>query len=499
MRSPCSKQGDGYFRGELRRGLEVANKIFKVNNFRKTVQYLKKNGVRHAFYAAKERIEEERREDYYYREPSEGTLEAQRKESGEYGEVFSIVVPAFETKEEFLREMIASVQRQSYAKWELIIADASNSDCVKKIVEEIMEQSCDCRINYRRLEENKGISGNTNAGIAFASGDYIALLDHDDFLAPDALYHMVTEVRHAKNTGVIPALIYTDEDKYDNGTRQYLSPHRKTELNFDLILSNNYICHFTAIESALMKRLQLRREYDGAQDYDLILRVISELRKTPVIDNQGNPWQSRILHIPRILYHWRCHADSTAQNTASKGYAYEAGKTALEDFLDKQGWRGAVGHSLHLGFYQIEYVPDLLTVREDVGIVGGRILDAHGRICGGAMEADGGCLYLGLHKEYSGGNTHRAVLKQEAAAVDIRCVQVRPELREAFEQITGLPYTERTIRCKTDRGRKEMRIADVRRLSCDDAGYRKLSLELSKAAQNRKYLVLWDPGITITV
>lgn len=475
------------------------NRIFKINNFRKTVRYLKKNGIRHAFYAAKERIEEERRADYYYREPSMETLEAQRRESGEYSELFSIIVPAFETKEEFLREMIASVQRQSYIKWELVIVDAGSSDCVKKIVDEIMDQDGDRRINYRRLAENKGISGNTNAGIALATGDYIALLDHDDFLAPDALYHMVKEIRHAKQTGVVPALIYTDEDKYDYDADRFISPHRKLKFNLDLILSNNYICHFTAVEASLMKRLQLRREYDGAQDYDLILRAIGELKRTCIMNNQTNAWQKRVIHIPRILYHWRCHADSTAQNTASKGYAYEAGKAAVEDFLDRQGWNGTVKHSLHLGFYQIDYLPDLLTVRTDVGIVGGRILDAHGRICGGAMEADGDCLYLGLYKEYSGGNTHRAVLKQDTAAVDIRCVQVRPELREAFEQITGLPYTERTVRCKTDGGRKEIRIADVQRLSCDDAGYRKLSLELSKAAENHKYLVLWDPGITITI
>ena len=172
----------------------MGNGIFKINNFKKTIRYLKKNGVRHAYYAAKERIAEERSSDYYYKDPSDDTLKAQRRESVTYPDLFSIVVPAYETDEEFLREMMNSVYRQSYDKWELIIADASSSDIVERAVRQMMEEKGGERIKYIRLAENKGISGNTNAGIALASGDYIALLDHDDFLAPDALYHMAAEL-----------------------------------------------------------------------------------------------------------------------------------------------------------------------------------------------------------------------------------------------------------------------------------------------------------------
>ena len=156
-----------------------------------------------------------------------------------------------------------------------------------------------------------------------------------------------------------------------------------------------------------------------------------------------------------------------------------------------------MGHSLHLGFYEITYLPDVLTVREDVGIVGGRILDYRGCICAGAMRSDGSCMYEGLHKEYSGGSTHRAALKQDVAAADIRCMQVRPELWEEFEHITGLPYTERIIRCKKGHVRSQIRIVDVSGLSCDEAGYRKLSMELGRAAAERGYHVLWDPQIEI--
>ncbi|MDE6739801.1 MAG: glycosyltransferase, partial [Lachnospiraceae bacterium] len=213
----------------------MGNNIFRISNFTKTVNYLKKNGVRHAYYAARERIEEERKADYFYREPSADTLEAQRAETADYSELFSIVVPAYETEERFLREMIDSVCRQSYPGWELIIVDAGSSDTVEETVREITDTVGEKRIRYSRLTENKGISDNTNAGIGQAAGDYVALLDHDDLLAPDALYYMVKEIRNAKQQGVTPALLYTDEDKYENDNKGYLTPHRKDKLNLDLI------------------------------------------------------------------------------------------------------------------------------------------------------------------------------------------------------------------------------------------------------------------------
>lgn len=473
----------------------MGHKIIGANNFLKTIRYLKKNGVRHTYYAAKERLEEERRADYYYKEPSEETLAEQRNESSAYSYLFSIVVPAYETNERFLRGMIDSVYRQSYDKWELIIADAGSSDTVERTVGRMINERGDKRIKYTRLRKNRGISGNTNEGIALASGDYIALLDHDDFLAPDALYHMASALYRAKRQGIEPAMLYSDEDKYDDNTGCYINPHKKRAFNFDLMLSNNYICHFMAVEAKLLKKLELRGKYDGAQDYDLVLRIVGELcKELPV---QKLP--ERIIHIPRILYHWRCHVDSTAENTASKSYAYEAGKAALEAFCAGQGWNVEVKHSLHLGFYDITYLPDILTVRKDVGIVGGRLLDGHKRICGGAMESDGSCMYEGLYREYSGGSTHRAALKQDVAATDIRCMQVRPELRGEFEHITGIKYTEQTIRCGRGRAARRFRIADVSGLSCDEEGYRKLSKELGRAAAKQGYHVLWDPRIEIMI
>lgn len=473
----------------------MGSKIFGVNNFIKTFRYLRKNGIRHTYYAARERVEESRSFDYYYKGPSQETLKVQRMKSAEYSVLFSIVVPAYETDETFLREMIESVCRQSYDKWELIIADASKGDTVERGVRQISAEHGSGRIRYIRLTENRGISGNTNAGIAPAVGDYIALLDHDDFLEPDALYHMAEALHSARQRGTEPVLLYTDEDKYDNSTGYYIMPHRKTEFNLDLILSNNYICHFTAVRADVLKRLELRSDFDGAQDYDLLLRIVGELYDSL----SAKEMEELIIHIPKILYHWRCHDGSTADNTGSKSYAYEAGRAALEAFSVERGWQTQVKHSLHLGFYDITYVPDILSVRKDVGIVGGRILDGRKRICGGAMESDGECMYEGLHREYSGGSTHRAALKQDVAAVDIRCMQIRQELHEEFEHITGLPYTERTIICGRGNSKRQIRIVDISGLNCDETGYRKLGMELGRAAGKRGYRVLWDPKVEINI
>lgn len=472
--------------------MAVENKIFKVSNLNKTIRYLKKNGIRHAWYAAKERIEEEKRDDYHYVEPSGETLERQREETADWPYLFSIVVPAYETREAFLRAMIDSVRRQSYDKWELVIVDASGTDAVERTIGEIREETCDSRMKYKHVRENKGISGNTNIGIGMAAGDYIALLDHDDFLAPDALYHMACALQRERQQGRKPLMLYTDEDKYDNSTCCYMTPHRKDKFNLDLILSNNYVCHFMAMEADLMKSLQLCGKYDGAQDYELVLRVVDKLYETvPVQD-----FLHAIVHVPGILYHWRCHEESTAGNTASKSYAYEAGKAALEDFCGRRGWDVKVSHSLHLGFYEISYHPDMISVRRETGIVGGRILDGRNRICAGAYSEDGTCLYEGLHKEYSG-SMHRAVLKQDVYAADIRCMQVCPALQEVYQEITGLPYRERTVSVRTGGIKTERRIADLSGLRCDEAGYRKLSLELGRAAAGKGYLVVWDPALTV--
>lgn len=472
----------------------MGKKILNKNNLQKTIRYLQKNGIRHTFYAVRERIEEERRADYAYIMPGEDVLKKQKEEMADPPYYFSIVVPAYKTNIDFLRAMIDSVREQSYPKWELIIADAGESRDVRNIVTYYEEIEKENRIRYFHLQENKGISENTNAAIEKASGDYIGLLDHDDMLTADALYEMASAIKNAEKNGQHPVLLYSDEDKYENNFIEIfeelyvnkgscICPNRKHKFNFDLILSNNYMCHFTVVEAGILKELKLRRQFDGAQDYDLILRVI----KTLLVSEPVSKLSESILHIPKVLYHWRCHEDSTAANTASKGYAYEAGKAALEEFCASLGWHVEVAHSLHLGFYQITYQPDIFTVRPEVGIVGGRILNRRNRIMSGIYDEGGNRLYQGLHKEYSGGAAHTASLCQDAAAVDIRCMRVCRKLQPIFEEITGIPYKE----CG------KQKLADISAVNCDEAGYRKLSMALGAAASEMGYLVVWNPQITV--
>lgn len=472
----------------------MGNRILRLDNVRKTVNYLKKNGLADTFYAAAERMQEERRmSDYRYLPPDSDTLARQGRATADYPYLFSIVTPAYETKEAHLREMIESVQAQSYQNWELVIADAGASDTVERTVQRIIQDTGDHRIIYSRLSENRGIAENTNAGIETASGDYIALLDHDDFITPDSLYHMAERVHQGRQEGCPPALLYSDEDKYDEAAQTFVNPHIKKEFNLDLILSNNYICHFMAVEAELMKRLMLRGDYDGAQDYDLVLRAVDSLWQAGAL----LPDTAGICHIPKVLYHWRSHRGSTALNTGSKTYAYEAGRRALSDFCERRGFRAQVEHSLHLGFYNICYEPDILSVRREVGAVGGRILDRHGRVFAGAYDESGRCLFEGLPARFTGGSTHRAILAQDCAAVDIRFMRLREELWPLFSGITGLPYRERTVLAKEGGRKKEIRIADVEGLSCDEAGYRKLSMTLGRAVRDAGYLTVWNPSVTM--
>ena len=471
----------------------MENRILKLDNARKTINYLKKNGPVNTLWAMAERVKEEREDAYRYIAPAKEELSGQREESKDWPYLFSIVTPAYETKEEHLREMIASVRAQSYERWELIIVDAGESDAVERAVRQIILETGDLRIRYSRLSGNRGIAENTNAGIERAKGNYIALLDHDDFITPDALYYMAFYVRNAEQEGRAPALLYSDEDKYDEEAKTLVNAHKKQKFNLDLILSNNYICHFLAVEAKLMKKLKLRGDYDGAQDYDLVLRVVDSLWQ----DGALIPEVTRICHIPRVLYHWRSHPDSTASNTASKTYAYEAGRRALADFCAGRGFAAQVEHSLHLGFYRIVYEPDLLSVRREVGVTGGRILDRRGRIFAGAYDESGGCLFQGLPMHFTGGSTHKAVLVQDCAAVDIRCMRVREELWPLFRLVTGRAYRERNIRVGAGREKKEIRVADVTGLSCDEAGYRKLSMAFGEAVRSAGYLVVWDPALTV--
>ena len=424
-------------------------KAANLSNLKKAYRYCRKNGMMPTFYAAMERLRDSSMH-YEKRIITEEELGVQRNTVWEAPEYFSILVPAYETKLQHFHEMIDSVLTQTYGGFELIIADASPSD---KLSEELQYYN-DSRIRYLKLPENKGISENTNRALEAAQGSYIGLLDHDDTLEPDALYRMMEALTAGrKSRGEAPVILYSDEDKCDDAMSGFYEPHFKEKFNQDLILSNNYICHFLVMEAGLMKSLRFRREFDGAQDHDLILRAVRAL----------DGGRDQIVHIPHILYHWRCHMGSTAENPASKMYAYEAGRRAVEDFCRSQGWQARVSHTRHLGFFRVEYQGDIFRQRPELAAVGGRIL-CGGRIAGGAYGEDGEILYKGLSRHFSG-YMHRAVLQQDVPAVDVRHIRVREELRPLLDEIM--------------KEEKDLAAASIR---------------FGREAASRGYLLLWDPG-----
>ena len=410
----------------------------KINlaNLKKTIYYLKRNGLRRTLSAAAERFGGTELPDYQWNPLSEAELQEQRKRSEtDFSDlVFSILVPTYRTPEKYLREMIESVRNQTYIRWELILADASGDDSVRQIAETFDDN----RIHYLRLKENAGIAENTNQGLKAVSGDYVGLLDHDDVLTENALYEMAERIEREKEKGVQLQMLYSDEDKCNGDRTEYYERNIKEKFNLDLLLSNNYICHFMVMKRELMQSLMLRKEYDGAQDFDLVLRAAFELSKR----------EEQIAHIPKVLYHWRCHTSSTAENPQSKLYAYEAGRRAVQDFVCRKGWKASVVNTEHLGFYRVIYEADLFEMRPELGAFGGPLI--HNRkIVGGRMSETGEVFYQGLPVSYSG-YLHRAVLAQEAEVLDIRNIYVRPSCRQLFEEIVGVPYVEEVGKARFD-------------------------------------------------
>lgn len=438
----------------------------KINraNVKRTLYYLKRNGLLNTYYAARERLATEKA-GYQYQEPSPEQLLIQKNRQWEEKRIFSIVVPTYRTSELYLREMIDSVLNQTYPFLELILADATEDDSVEKIVNTYN----DSRIHYKRLNINAGISENTNKGLELAAGDYIGLLDHDDIITPDALYEMNARIEQGKKEGRETLLLYSDEDKCNEDRTSYYEPHYKEDFNFDLLLSNNYICHFMVIHNKIIKKLRFRKEFDGAQDFDLVLRTVAEIKN-----------EKSIAHIPKVLYHWRCHGGSTAENPQSKKYAYEAGLRAVQDFAHRQGWNAQAVEQKHVGFYELQYKPDILTVRTDVGAVGGRLLSDN-KIIGGAYKEDGTLLYEALYARYSG-YMHKGVLLQDVAAVDIRMIRLRQECYTLFKEVVGVPY------CEDD----HMDCFNYNTLP-KGTDYKQVSLQLGKALREAGYRVVWNP------
>lgn len=253
---------------------------------------------------------------------------------------FSIIVPLYNTPDKFLKQMIQSVLDQTYSNWELCLADGSDKKHanVKKICCKYAKDDPKKRIIYKKLEKNLGISENTNAAISLASGDYITLFDHDDLLHPSALYE-VMNVICTNNAD----FIYTDENTFDTSPDKAYCPNFKPDYAPDTLRSYNYICHLTTFKTTLLKKTGLfRKEFDGSQDYDMILRLTECAEK--------------IVHIPKILYYWRCHKNSVASDISAKPYTMTAAKKALAEHLRRVGLEGTVTDAANPSTYRIKYI-----------------------------------------------------------------------------------------------------------------------------------------------
>jgi len=397
-------------------------------NIKKTINYSRKNGYVETFFAAWERLTAKYYAGYSYQEPDGNTLEKQRADKSVADFKFSILVPAYETQPVYMTALIDSCIAQTYGNWELVIADGSSDAIVKNIVAQYQEP----RIKYVRLESNGGIAENTNGAIDAATGDYFGLLDHDDLLTPDALYEMAHAIdRACKTEGNRPILVYSDEDKCDSAGQNFYDPHFKLDFNLDLFLTNNYVCHFMVVQAEIMRRLRIRKEYDGSQDYDLTLRIVSSLLlKEKEKEKGANSLEKAIVHVPKVLYHWRCHENSTAENPQSKMYAYETGKKALTDFAARMGWKVDVRHNKHLGFYRIEYRNDVLTHRPDLIAVGGFVA-RHNKVISG--------IYKGQPLVYAG-YMNRMDLYQNTEFLDIRNIALNKAYQPVYEEVTGHGY-----------------------------------------------------------
>lgn len=256
----------------------------------------------------------------------------------DYEPLFSILIPLYNTDVSMLKCVIESVLNQTYKKWELCLCDGSDKehDYVEKLCMEYAKK--DERIRYKKIEENLGISGNTNVCASMALGEYFGLADHDDVLHPSALYEVVSALNEEKSD-----FIYTDEVTFEKNINNIISSNFKPDYSKDTLRANNYICHFTVFTKELFyKAGGFRREYDGSQDHDLFLRM------TGMAEN--------IRHIPKVLYFWRAHEGSVVADVSVKEYAVSAGKRAVEDYLHSVGINAEVKSTdVYPTIYKIDY------------------------------------------------------------------------------------------------------------------------------------------------
>ena len=372
-------------------------------------EYFQKHGLRALFKKSVHKIQNIQ-DDYDYNEwykkvrITDEELAKQRESAADFAmqPTFSIVIPVYATPEKFLRRMLDSIREQTYPTFEVCLVDATpyakiqHDPAQGRTPQEVLAEyaAADSRFRYATLTENLGIAENTNAAIRMATGDFIVLADHDDELEPQALYECVRAINAHPDVQVL----YSDEDKVDFEDIYYFEPHFKTDFNPDLLRSVNYICHLFVARRSLLdaiaetaadgRKIYERSAYDGAQDYDLILRATEKAQAmeqarlasfanasdgnavtnpqpgiAAALDphdqallRQGRFTSSNIIHIPMVLYHWRAHQASTAQHPEAKLYAFEAGARAVYDHCKRIGLPvKKVEQGITYGFYHPIY------------------------------------------------------------------------------------------------------------------------------------------------
>ena len=313
---------------------DLGEKITKVKNKVHSVQVKVKRRIN--------RIPENNTYEKWYlsHKPGEEELARQRKEIFAWNPKFSIVIPLYKTPINFLEALIQSIQSQTYTNWELCFSDGSGENSpLTEYLNDIVKKDNRIKVVYDGVQ--KQISDNTNAAISIATGDFIVFADHDDELVPESLYECVKVLNEKREI----EMIYTDEDKIDFDSKSYFEPHFKPDFNWGLLCTQNYICHLCVVKKSLVEKAGLlRTEYNGAQDFDFVLRCAE------------NTDSSKIHHIPKILYHWRCHSGSTAVNQGSKMYAFEAGRKAVQSHFDRIHVPAKASNSICLGLYRTEFI-----------------------------------------------------------------------------------------------------------------------------------------------
>ena len=285
-----------------------------MNMVKKVTNSLKQDGISGFTAKVKKHFFNEEKKEYYkwikQNTPSKQELKKQRNYKFKYEPKISIVVPLYNTPKKYLLELIKYVQKQTYSNWELCLADGSTEPL--SFVEPIAKK--DSRIKYKVL-------GNTDEALKMVTGDYVALLDHDDLIPFNSLYEIVKAINESPDA----EYLFTDEDKFvDINKKTRYEPNFKPDYSFDTFTSYNYICHFSIFKKELMDKLGgFNERFDGSQDYDLILRAVENAKK--------------VVHIPKILYHWRACPTSTAGSAEAKPYCFEAGKNAVQEHLKRKG------------------------------------------------------------------------------------------------------------------------------------------------------------------